>query len=83
MDPTKIEPITLGEYRIRTSFNPSSEDIVQKIKDKSAELINLVAEINYDPERLKSERSRLVELSLTSFEQGAMWAVKAATLGKK
>jgi hypothetical protein len=81
MDPTQTVP-TLGEQRIRTKFNPSSEDIVQKIKNKSAELIDLVAEINYEGDINKSERARLVALAQTSYEQAAMWSVKAATLSK-
>jgi hypothetical protein len=81
MDPTQTVP-TLGEQRVRTKFNPSSEDIVQKIKDKSAELIDLVAEINYEGDINKSERARLVALAQTSYEQAAMWSVKAATLSK-
>jgi hypothetical protein len=81
MDPTQTVP-TLGEQRIRTKFNPSSEDIVQKIKDKSAQLIDLVAEIKYEGDINQSERARFVDLSHTSYEQAAMWAVKAATLSK-
>jgi len=81
MDPTQTEP-TLGEQRIRTKFNPSSEDIVQKIKDKSAQLIDLVAEIKYEGDINKGERARLVSLAQTAYEQAAMWAVKAATLSK-
>jgi hypothetical protein len=81
MDPTQTVP-TLGEQRVRTKFNPSSEDIVQKIKNKSAELIDLVAEINYEGDINKSERARLVALAQTSYEQAAMWSVKAATLSK-
>lgn len=83
MDPTKIQPITLGEFRIRTSFNPSSEDIVQKIKDKTASLINIVAEVKYEDEKdtqKAGERARLVALALTAYEEAAMWGVKAATL---
>lgn len=73
---------TLGEKRVRTTFNPSSDDIVQKIKDNSADLINMVSMINYskDDAETTRERARLVALALTNYEQAAMWAVKAATL---
>ena len=72
---------TLGESRVRTNFNPSSEDLVQKIKDKSAALIDIVAEIHYEGENADraKERARLVALAQTAYEQAAMWAVKAAT----
>jgi hypothetical protein len=92
MDPTLTIPTltiptltipTLGEQRVRTKFNPSSEDVVQKIKDKSAELIDLVSEINYEGDVDKWERTRLVSLAQTAYEEAAMWAVKATTLGKR
>ena len=75
--------LTLGEQRVKTTFNPSSEDIVQLIKDKTASLINLVESVNYESEKdtkKAGERARLVALALTSYEQAAMWGVKAATL---
>lgn len=64
--------ITLGEKRVRTEFNPSKDSIVDQIKQKSAELINLC-------EGLKEKDGRLASLAQTSYEEGAMWAVKAAT----
>ena len=69
---------TLGETRVRTEFNPSANGSVDQIKQKTAELINLVealrAPANY------SEKNRLVSLAATSYEEAAMWAVKAATV---
>lgn len=63
---------TIGELRVRTSFNPSANGLVDQIKQKSAELINLC-------EELKSKDGRLASLAQTSYEEAAMWAVKAAT----
>lgn len=63
---------TIGEQRIRTEFNPSADGIVDQIKQKSAELINLC-------EELKSKDARLASLAQTDYENAAMWAVKAAT----
>ena len=77
------EELTLGEQRVRTTFNPSSEDIVQKIKDTTAALINMVAMVKYEGEKdtqKAGERARLVALALTAYEEAAMWGVKAATL---
>ena len=77
------EGLTLGEQRVRTTFNPSSEDIVQKIKDTTAALINMVAMVKYEDEKgtqKAGERARLVALALTAYEEAAMWGVKAATL---
>lgn len=63
---------TIGEQRVRTSFNPAQDSMVDQIKQKSAELINLC-------EELKSKDGRLASLAQTSYEEAAMWAVKAAT----
>jgi hypothetical protein len=32
---------TIGEERVRTEFNPSKDDVVNLIKQNSAELINI------------------------------------------
>ena len=72
--PKAPEP-SLGEKRVRTEFNPSKNDVVSLIKQKSAELINMC-------EYLKTEQgsdARLVSIAQTTYEEAAMWAVKAAT----
>jgi hypothetical protein len=63
---------TVGEQRVRTEFNPSQNDVVSQIKQKSAELINLC-------EDLKCKDPRSASIAQTSYEEAAMWAVKAAT----
>ena len=63
---------TIGESRVRTEFNPSSENVVDQIKQKTAELINLC-------EELKEKDPRLAAIAQTEYESAAMWAVKAAT----
>lgn len=70
-----MEPVaekTIGEARVRTSFNVSGDSLVDQIKRKSAELIDLC-------EQLKAKDGRLASLAQTSYEEAAMWAVKAAT----
>ena len=67
---------TIGESRVRTDFNPSKQDAVSTIKQRTAELINLC-------EELKSHDPRLASLAQTEFESAAMWAVKAATAEPK
>jgi len=63
---------SIGEQRVRTTFNPSADSRVDQIKQKSAELINIC-------EGLKSKDARLASLAQTAYEEAAMWAVKAAT----
>lgn len=67
---------TIGEQRVRIEFNVSEpaaiRDTVSDIKIKSADLINTC-------EILKQKDPRLASLAQTSYEEAAMWAVKAAT----
>lgn len=72
MENQEQKPTTIGEQRVRTKFNPSLSSEVDLIKQKTAELINIC-------ESLKEKDPRLAALSMTSFEEGAMWAVKLAT----
>jgi len=67
--------MTIGEDRVRVKFNPSSDGVVDQIKQKSAELIDLC-------ETLKDKDARLAALAQTHYEDAAMWAVKAATTSK-
>lgn len=67
--------ITLGESRVRVEFNPSAESAVDIIKNKTADLINLV---NACPSE-DGETKRLISLALTAYEEAEMWAVKAVT----
>lgn len=71
---------TLGESRVRLSFNPSGNTQVDTIKEKTANLIDYCqgqAEKSSD-----GEEKRLWALAMTHFEDAAMWAVKAATAPK-
>lgn len=70
---------TIGELRVRTNFNPSKTTNVDLIKQKTAELINLCATNTWEIGMDKSEWGRLCSLAQTKYEEGAMYAVKAAT----
>ena len=81
--PPILRQQTLGEKRVRAAFNPSQNSLVDSIKTKSAELIDLCNSIkikaqqdNY-PE--SGEVARCCALAQTNYEDAAMWAVKAAT----
>lgn len=68
----KVPELSLGEKRVRTSFNPGQNGMVDSIKQKTAELINMC-------ESLFSQDPRLASIAMTKYEEAAMWAVKAAT----
>ena len=77
-------PQTLGQRRVRASFNPSGNSVVDEIKAKSAELIDLCSKIANDYDSVAGrpdvgEIRRLTSLAQTHYEDAAMWAVKAAT----
>lgn len=69
---------TTGELRVRTKFNPTADGKIDQIKQKTAELINLVEGLT--TETGPSERNRLIAIAMTSYEEAAMWAVKAITV---
>ena len=73
--------MSLGAERVRESFNPSKDGLVDKIKRYTADLIDICNSQNDkhdDP-----EEGRLWSLAMTHYEDAAMWAVKAATTQKK
>lgn len=72
--------MTTGEYRVGISFNPSGDEMVNKIKRAAADLIDLVHSIANVHEGVEvAESVRLKALAMTHIEDAAMWAVKAAT----
>jgi hypothetical protein len=71
---------SLGQRRVRASFNPSEDSIVDDIKAGTAKLIDLCDRLS--GQSSDQEVKRLYSLAQTHFEGAAMWAVKAATAGK-
>lgn len=74
-----MDGTTIGERRVRTAFNPSADSKVDQIKQKTAELINLVEDLVKAEGAHDGEEYRLIALAMTTYEEAAMWAVKAAT----
>jgi hypothetical protein len=68
---------SLGEHRVGINFNPSGNEMVNKIKRAAADLIDLV--LSVDNAANPNEVERLKALAMTNIEDAAMWAVKAAT----
>ena len=73
--------MTKGEYRVGINFNPSADDHVGQIKRQAADLIDLIETISIKDKTNEHviEIMRLKALAQTHIEDGAMWAVKAAT----
>ena len=68
---------SLGASRVRESFNPSGNELVDKIKRYTADLIDLCADGCEKAD--EGEEARLWSVAMTEYEDAAMWAVKAAT----
>lgn len=84
MDTQSIQP-SEGEFRVRTTFNPSNDSIIDQIKQKGADLINLVDSLQPKDESDKrncASLGRLKSLAMTEIESGTSWAFKAATTFK-
>jgi len=69
---------SLGAHRVRESFNPSKDSLVDKIKRHTADLIDMCEQMKTKD----NELNRLCSLAQTHYEDAAMWAVKAATTPK-
>jgi hypothetical protein len=70
--------MSIGEDRVRVSFNPSDNSLVGQLKQKTAELIDLCESYRATATgRIVAERCWA--LAMTHYEDAAMWAVKAAT----
>lgn len=66
---------TIGEIRVRPvhrELTPSEKELIDSLKTKTTELIDIVEEV-------KDKSPRLVSLAQTSYEEAAMWAVKAVS----
>ena len=81
MDNTKnnTPELTLGEKRVRTSFNVSASSEVDTIKQDTAKLIDRVKSLEGNG-TISGEKARLISLAMTAYEEAAMWAVKAVTI---
>ena len=69
-------PMTEGEYRVGTSFNPSGDEAVAAIKSAVASVIDAMHEIASNRDH---PGARCASIAMTELESAAMWAVKAIT----
>ena len=66
---------TLGQKRVKAEFNPAKNDVVDQIKNKSAELIDLLQSLRSDEST--GEKHRVISEAQTCIETGCMYGVKA------
>jgi len=68
---------TLGQRRVKAEFNPAKNDLVDQIKNKSAELIDTLESMRNLPITGTGEKQRLISIAQTEIETACMYAVKA------
>lgn len=67
---------TIGQRRVRVSFNPYKDSLVDKINGYTAILIDMAEELKKSDD---PEMSRCAAIAQTHYEDAVHWAVKAAT----
>ena len=68
--------LTFGEKAVGLTFNPSNDENVQKIKEKYADIIDLIDGLRGGN---RDEKSRLLSVAITEAQAAQMWAVKGIT----
>ena len=66
---------TLGQKRVKADFNPAKNGLVDQIKNKSAELIDLYEQLR--TEGCSGEKHRIIAIAQTQTETACMYGVKA------
>lgn len=69
--------LSFGEKAVGLSFNPSSNENVQKIKEQSAALIDTLNTLRENS--TDNEEKRMYSVAITETQTAQMWGVKAAT----
>jgi small-conductance mechanosensitive channel len=68
--------MTLGEKRIRTTFNVSGDSEIDKVKQTFAKMIDALEELKKDA---PPEKIRIAALTQTELETACMYYVKVLT----
>ncbi len=75
-------PLTYGQKAVGLKFNPGELKDVDIIKQKCAELIDMMDDLRKSQNTLKnasSEGQRLCSIAITEMQTAQMWLVKAIT----
>jgi len=70
--------MTYGEKAVGLNFNPSSNNLVDKVKKHYADVIDDLALLRCS-DGLSDEARRLCSIAITEAQTAQMWAVKAIT----
>lgn len=83
-EPGGARQMTYGEKAVGLTFNPSGDPQVQKVKELSAQIIDILEDIRlqeptYTEHEVPSERANLLLVGIRAVQTSQMWAVKAIT----
>lgn len=74
------QKLTFGEKAVGLTFNPSSDQNVDKLKKLYAEIIDtLNLYRKADGSEMDGDTTRLIKIAITEAQGAQMWAVKAVT----
>lgn len=74
---TQNRELTFGEKAVGITFNPGGHPIVNAIKEKAAEYIDVLEQSRQVTEN--GEVKRQLSIAITEAQISQMWAVKAVT----
>lgn len=69
--------MTFGEKAVGLTFNPSNDEAVQQIKERSAALIDTLNDYRNATE--DGEVKRMISVAITEAQTAQMWGVKGVT----
>lgn len=72
--------LTLGEKRVRINFDTIGNSSIDTVKRRAAVDIDFLQSLKYTSGDCSGEQARLLSLAQTSYEEAAMWAVKAISI---
>lgn len=74
------QELTFGEKAMGVSCNPSNNPEVDRIKQKYAEIADILNDFRNEPNKsLSSDAKRLASVALTELQTSKMWAIAAVT----
>ena len=73
--------MTFGEQAVGLTFNPGGDEIVNKVKELYAQIIDICDDLRTEgpEEKISGERKRLLSVAITEAQTAQMWAVKGIT----
>jgi hypothetical protein len=73
----EVLPLTFGQKAVGITFNPGGNPLVNAIKEKAAQYIDVLNETRNTTSN--GEVKRMLSIAITEAQTSQMWAVKAVT----